>query len=68
MEFDNARVAANLRALRIARGKTQGEVAADNNISAATLRNYESAYAVMNLERAFSLARYFGVTIEDLIR
>lgn len=56
-----------LKALRKARGLTQGELAATLGLSNATITAYETGLRVPTLPSVFALEQYFGVTAAALL-
>ncbi len=54
-----------LRELRIKRGMYAHEVGQELGISASFMSEIESGRS-LSLERALSIARYFGVTVNDI--
>ena len=66
--FDRATLSANLRNIRLARGKTQAEVAASAGMSRVGYRNVETGEAVPRTESLVKIAEALGVGVEDLLR
>jgi transcriptional regulator with XRE-family HTH domain len=62
-----AGVGPRLRALRVARGATLAEVAAQTGISVSTLSRLESGGRRPNLELLLPLAREYGVPLDELV-
>lgn len=60
-------LARNLKFLRESKGWTQREIANALDISAATIANYEIEAREPGLEMLVKLARFFSVTIDDLL-
>lgn len=59
-------VSARLRDLRVAKGKTIGEMADDTGIGASAIRNYEVGLRTPCDSNKLTIARYFGKTVDDL--
>ena len=57
----------NLRFLRKRRGKTQDGLGAELGIGRTTLANYEAAISEPNVNTLIMFAKYFGVTVDDLL-
>ncbi|WP_251422697.1 helix-turn-helix domain-containing protein [Veillonella agrestimuris] len=57
----------NLKRARVRMGKTQIEVAKAVGISNAALSNYETGYREPDLQTLASLARYYGITLDELV-
>lgn len=57
----------NIRELRKKMGVSQTQCAADTGVPLKTLRRYEYGHNIGNIGYANSLARYFGVTLDDLL-
>jgi DNA-binding XRE family transcriptional regulator len=60
-------VAQNIKLLRNVRGLSQGELADNIGIHRASLGSYEEGRAVPKNENAIAIAKYFGITAEQLI-
>lgn len=60
-------LAENLKFLRESKGWTQREVANALDISIATIANYEVKTREPGLEMLIKIARFFSVTIDDLL-
>lgn len=60
--------AANLKTLRLAKGKTQLQIANDLGIKRPNIGSYEEGRCKPDYDTAISLARYFGVSLDLLIR
>lgn len=58
----------NLRAIRMAKGLTQAEVARELNISRQAYYNYETGKREADYETLLRLGELLGVSVEDLIR
>ncbi|MEC2133487.1 helix-turn-helix transcriptional regulator [Brevibacillus centrosporus] len=52
--------------LRLAKGKTQREVAIDIGVTETTIRYLENGYVNPSVELLFKLASYFETTVYDL--
>jgi Zn-dependent peptidase ImmA (M78 family)/DNA-binding XRE family transcriptional regulator len=65
--FDRAALSANLLRIRLARGKTQAEVAAGAGMSRVGYRNVESGAAVPRTESLVRIGEALGVRVEDLL-
>lgn len=59
-------ISTRLRDLRVAKGKTIGEMAVDTGIGASALRNYELGLRVPCDANKLTIARYFGRSVDDL--
>lgn len=57
----------NLKRARMRMGKSQIEVAKAVGISNAALSNYETGYREPDLQTLLSLARYYGITLDELV-
>lgn len=57
----------NYAALRDARGITDYRVAMDTGISTATLSNWKYENYTPKVDKLLILAKYFGVSIEELL-
>ncbi len=55
-----------LKDLRIKRGLTQEELARKMNIPKSTLVRWEDGYNLPGVKRAYQLAKFFNVSIEEL--
>jgi putative transcriptional regulator len=55
-----------IRELRTSFGMSQGELAAAVSVSRQTINSIEQERYTPSLPLAFSLARYFGATIEEV--
>src|ERR1700761_4623454 len=62
-----AAVGPRLRALRLERGRTLGDLSAATGISASTLSRLESGQRRPNLELLLPLAQAYGVPLDDLV-
>ncbi len=62
-----AAVGPRLRALRLERGRTLGDLSAITGISASTLSRLESGQRRPNLELLLPLAQAYGVPLDDLV-
>lgn len=49
------------------KGVTQQECAEETGISLRTIKNYESGAPIANSLYLYKLAKYYGVTMEELI-
>jgi transcriptional regulator with XRE-family HTH domain len=58
--------AERLRALRLAKGMTQEQLAAKSGQGLSTIRNYEQGWREPLLSTAFKLADALGVSVEEL--
>ena len=56
----------DVRALRTARGLSQGELAAALGVSRQTINAIETERYTPSLPLALELARYFGTTVEQI--
>jgi putative transcriptional regulator len=56
----------DVRELRGARGLTQGELAAELNVSRQTIISIEKGRYVPSLPLALALARFFGKPVEEV--
>ena len=55
-----------VRALRIEKGLAQGELAEAMGVSRQTIHSIENERYTPSLPLALALARYFGVTVEEM--
>jgi putative transcriptional regulator len=55
-----------VRALRIEKGLAQGELAEAMGVSRQTINSIENERYTPSLPLALTLARYFGVTVEEM--
>lgn len=55
-----------VRALRIEKGLAQGELAEAVGVSRQTVNSIENERYTPSLPLALALARYFGVTVEEM--
>jgi len=55
-----------VRALRIEKGLAQGELAEAMGVSRQTVNSIENERYTPSLPLALALARYFGVTVEEM--
>jgi putative transcriptional regulator len=55
-----------VRALRMKKGMAQGELAEAMGVSRQTINSIENERYTPSLPLALSLARYFGVTVEEM--
>ncbi len=55
-----------VRALRMEKGMAQGELAEAMGVSRQTINSIENERYTPSLPLALSLARYFGVTVEEM--
>ena len=55
-----------VRALRIEKGLAQGELAEAMGVSRQTINSIENERYAPSLPLALTLARYFGVTVEEM--
>jgi transcriptional regulator with XRE-family HTH domain len=60
-------LANNLKYLRKKSGKTQDGLSAEVNIGRTTIANYEAGISEPNVETLRHFAKYFGVTLDDLL-
>jgi len=60
-------LANNLKYLRKKAGKTQDGLSSDVNIGRTTIANYEAGISEPNVETLRTFAKYFGVTLDDLL-
>jgi putative transcriptional regulator len=61
-----ARMKNQVRALRIAKDMAQGQLAEAMGVSRQTINSIENERYTPSLPLAMALARYFGVTIEEM--
>ncbi|HBV87060.1 MAG TPA: transcriptional regulator [Desulfosporosinus sp.] len=59
-------MAKSLSQLRSEKDKTQREVAEDLKVGVSTIAMYETGQRTPSLQTAKRLARYFGVSVEDI--
>jgi putative transcriptional regulator len=57
-----------IRALREAKGLSQGELALDMEVSRQTINSIETERYTPSLPLAIELAHYFGKTVEEVFR
>ena len=57
----------NLKNLRIDRGLTQQQLADDLGINQSIYARYESGKLEMNYKVMFKIAKYFNVTLDELL-
>lgn len=57
----------NLKALRMACGVGQKQLAERLNISLKTISHWETGYSEPSINQLIQLADYFDVTIDDLV-
>lgn len=55
-----------VRELRIERGLSQGELASELDVSRQTINSIETGRYVPSLPLALALARFFGVSVEEM--
>ncbi|MDX6514225.1 MAG: putative transcriptional regulator [Gaiellaceae bacterium] len=55
-----------VRELRTARSLSQGELAAELNVSRQTINSIETGRWIPSLPLAIALARYFGKSVEEV--
>jgi len=55
-----------VRALRLDKGMAQGELAQALGVSRQTINSIEKGRYTPSLPLALALARYFGVTVEEM--
>jgi putative transcriptional regulator len=55
-----------VRAMRIEKGLAQGELAEAMGVSRQTINSIENERYTPSLPLALTLARYFGVTVEEM--
>jgi putative transcriptional regulator len=55
-----------VRALRVSKGLAQGELAEAMGVSRQTINSIENERYTPSLPLAMALARYFGVTVEEM--
>ena len=55
-----------VRALRMKKGMAQGELAEAMGVSRQTINSIENERYTPSLPLAIALARYFGVTVEEM--
>lgn len=55
-----------MRALRVQKGLAQGELADAMGVSRQTINSIENERYTPSLPLAIALARYFGVTVEEM--
>ena len=60
-------LANNLKYLRKKAAKTQDGLSSDVNIGRTTIANYEAGISEPNVETLRTFAKYFGVTLDDLL-
>jgi putative transcriptional regulator len=60
------RVRNDVRERRAAKGLAQGELARELDVSRQTINSIETGRYTPSLPLALALARYFGVTVEEM--
>lgn len=60
-------LATNLKYLRKKNGKTQDALSSELSIGRTTLANYEAGISEPNVETLCLIARYFNITLDDLL-
>lgn len=60
-------LSANLKYLRKKHGKTQDVLSAELRIGRTTLANYESGVSEPSVETLLQIAKYFGITVDELL-
>ena len=60
------RFGTQLRALRLERGLTQDQLAANTKISQTAISNWEAGNRIPSIEYLIILSKYFSVTMEFL--
>ncbi|GAA4465126.1 hypothetical protein GCM10023093_16770 [Nemorincola caseinilytica] len=60
-------LANNLKYLRKKMGKTQGTLSSDMGIGRTTIANYEAGISEPNVVTLHAFAKYFGVSLDDLL-
>ncbi len=58
----------NIKALRLRHSLTQPNLCAALNISQYTLSGYERDIITPDLETVLKMAKYFGITVDELLR
>jgi putative transcriptional regulator len=59
-------VRTDVRACRIAKGLSQGELAQALDVSRQTINSIETGRYIPSLPLAISIARFFGQTVEEI--
>ncbi len=60
-------LAGNLKFLRKKAGKTQDALSSDISIGRTTIANYEAGISEPNLDTILLFAKYFGISIDDIL-
>ena len=60
-------LAGNLKYLRKKSGKTQDALSSDVKIGRTTIANYEAGVSEPSLETLLAFAKYFGISLDDLL-
>lgn len=64
--IDKETMAKRLRELRMATGKTVAQVSDDTGIGETALRNYECGLRIPRYTAMFTLADYYGQSVDSL--
>lgn len=65
--MDNKKMGLFLKALRKERGLTQEALAEELGVGSRTVSRWETGYTLPDLQTLVTLARYYGVTAEELL-
>jgi transcriptional regulator with XRE-family HTH domain len=60
-------IAKNLKRLRIAKGLTQPQLAEELDLTQKQVSDYELAKSTPSLDMLPKIAKYFGITVDDLL-
>ena len=64
--LDKEEIAQHLKDLRIAKGKTVAQVSNDTGIGETALRNYECGLRIPRYTAMFTLAKYYGKSVDSI--
>lgn len=64
--IDKETMAQRLKDLRIAKGKSVAQVSEDTGIGETALRNYECGIRIPRYTAMFTLANYYGKTVDRI--
>ena len=64
--LEKEEMAKNLKGLRLAKGKTISEVSVETGIGETALRNYEYGLRIPRYTAMFSLAKYYGKSVDAI--
>lgn len=64
--LDKTAIAQNLRTLRMEKGKTVAQVSSETGLGETALRNYECGIRIPRYIAMFTLADYYGKSVDDI--